>query len=415
MKPVKHDYIRLIIFAIFVEASLLSISQVSSNVAQVFYKENILNPCLQNKYTTFTIRIENSNDKADGLLAREYIIYRMPKGKVVRSLTADNDWYFGRKEFVNVNHRNKEIMVGKKNADTPYSYSYTYYRETFLHDVVRHFIPLVNQVLTFQPSMDWFWMSSMRDTVIDDVDYKVLFRCDTTRHFYNDSTGEFDIPFAWDVEYYYDVLWEKLVRIVATPSNIANNHAVDFGTDVIDIAISHENCEEVMKLFDTNDVRYAGYSKHNNTDNLPPSVRRLEATNVELTNELLDYPIVSFGGDTTSLRREKGWVLLDFWFTGCKPCLRSMQKMASDSAEVSLAWLEGHKVKLMYVNPLAASTESLLPVVGRYGLNRYMYHAKGLTDIFSIKSYPCLVLVNAQKKKLVKLTSLDEVKGVIGR
>lgn len=64
--------------------------------AQAFYAKNILNPCIQNKYTTFTLRVENSNDKADGLLAREYIIYRMPKGKVVRSLTADNDWYFAK-------------------------------------------------------------------------------------------------------------------------------------------------------------------------------------------------------------------------------------------------------------------------------------------------------------------------------
>lgn len=382
--------------------------------ATFFYIKHILNPCLQNKYTTFTIRIENSNDKADGLMSREYIIYRMPKGKVVRSLTADNDWFFGKKEFVNVNHRNKEIMVGKKNADVPYAYSYDYYRAEFLFDVAHHFITLVNQILPYQSSFDWFQMSSMRDTVINDVDYKVLFSFDTSRHFYNDSTSEFDIPFAWDVEYYYDVLWEKLVRIVATPSNIANNHAVDFGTYMIDIAISHENCGEVMKLFDTNDVRYAGYSRHNNTDNLPPSVRRLMATNELLTDELLDYPLVSFGGDTTSLRKQKGWVLMDFWFTGCKPCLRSMQKMASDSAEVSLAWLKEHNVKMMYVNPLAASTESLLSVVGRYGLNRYMYHAKGLTDIFSIKSYPCLVLVNAQENKMVKLESMTDVKMIIG-
>ena len=324
--------------------------------AQAFYAKNILNPCIQNKYTTFTLRVENSNDKADGLLAREYIIYRMPKGKVVRSLTADNDWYFGRKEFVNVNHRNKEIMVGKKNADTPYSYSYTYYRETFLHDVVRHFIPLVTQILPSQSSFDWFRFDSMHDTIIEGDEYTVLHMIDTSRHNYNEATKEFDIPFAWDVTYYYDNLTESLVRIVATPANMDNNGAADFGIYDIAMTISHDDCTEAMKMFDTNDVRYIGYSRHNNTDNLPPSVRRLMATNELLTDELLDYPLVSFGGDTTSLRKQKGWVLMDFWFTGCKPCLRSMQKMASDSAEVSLAWLKEHKVKLMYVNPLAAST-----------------------------------------------------------
>lgn len=403
---------KAIIFSVGLLFSLLTYGAYaqSSGEAQSFYTNNILTPCLQNKYTTFTLTVENSNDKAEGLMSREYIIYRMPKGKVVRSLTADNDWFFGKKEFVNVNHRNKEIMVGKKNADVPYAYSYDYYRSEFLFDVAHHFITLVNQILPYQSSFDWFQMSSMRDTVINDVDYKVLFSFDTSRHFYNDSTGEFDIPFAWDVEYYYDVLREKLVRIVATPSNIANNHAVDFGTYMIDIAISHENCGEVMKLFDTNDVRYAGYSRHNNTDNLPPSVRRLEATNVELTNELFDYPIVSFGGDTTSLRKENGWVLLDFWFTGCKPCLREMGRMAGDTADVKLAWLKERGVKLMIVNPLAASTESLLPVVGRFGLNDHMYHAKGLTDVFSIKSYPCLVLVNPQKKQLIRLERLSDIK-----
>jgi hypothetical protein len=385
-----------------------------STEPQAFYSKYILTPCLQNQYTTFTLTVENSNDKAEGFPPHEYVIYRMPKGKAVVSKTGDNAWFFGRKEFVNVNHRNKEIMVGQKKADTPYSYSYTYYRETFLHDVVRHFIPLVNQILPNQSSFDWFRFDSMHDTVIEGDEYTVLHMIDSSRHTYNEATKEFDIPFAWDVTYYYDNLTESLVRIVATPANMDNNGAADFGTYDIVISITHDDCTEIMKLFDTNDVRYIGYSRHNNTDNLPPSVRRLKATNVDLTNELLDYPIVSFRGDTTSLRREQGWVLLDFWFTGCKPCLRSMQKMASDSAEVSLAWLEEHKVKLMYVNPLAASTESLLPVVDRYGLNRYMYHAKGLTDIFSIKSYPCLVLVNAQKKQLIRIEKLDEVKRVIG-
>lgn len=383
--------------------------------AQAFYNKYILKPCLQNKYTTFTITVENSNNKAEGFPPHEYVIYRMPKGKAVVSKTGDNAWLFGRKEFISINHRNKEIMVGQKKADTPYSYSYAYYQETFLHDVVRHFIPLVNQILPSQSSFDWFRFDSMHDTVVKGDEYTVLHMIDTSRHFYNEATKEFDIPFAWVVTYYYDNLTEALVRIVAKPADIANNGAMDFGTYDIAISITHDDCTEIMKIFDTTDVRYAGYSRHNNTDNLPPSERRLKATNELLTDALLDYPLVSFGGDTTSLRKQKGWVLMDFWFTGCKPCLRSMQKMASDSAEVSLAWLKEHNVKMMYVNPLAASTESLLPVVGRYGLNQYMYHAKGLTDIFSIKSYPCLVLVNVQKKKLVKLESLEEVKGVIGR
>lgn len=382
----------------------------SSGEAQSFYTNNILTPCLQNKYTTFTLTVENSNDKAEGLSANEYVVYKMPKGKVVRLLTADNDWYFGRKEFVNVNHRNKEILVGQKKADTPYSYSYAYYQEEFLHNTVRHFIPLVNQMLPSQSSFDWFRFDSMHDTVIEGDEYTVLHRIDTSRHNYNESTKEFDIPFAWDVTYYYDNLTEALVRIAAKPANIANNSAADFGTYDIAISITHDDCTEIMKIFDTTDVRYAGYSRHNNTDNLPPSARRLMATNESLTDALLDYPLVSFGGDTTSLRKQKGWVLLDFWFTGCKPCLREMGRMAGDTADVKLAWLKEHGVKLMIVNPLAASTESLLPVVGRFGLNDHMYHAKGLTDVFSIKSYPCLVLVNPQKKQLIRLERLSDIK-----
>ena len=382
----------------------------SSGDAQSFYTNNILTPCLQNKYTTFSLTVENSNDKAEGLSANEYVVYRLPKGKVVRLLTADDDWYFGRKEFVNVNHRTKEIMVGQKKADTPYSYSYAYYQETFLHDVVRHFIPLVNQILPSQSSFDWFRFDSIHDTVIAGDEYTVLHRIDTSRHNYNEATKEFDIPFAWDVTYYYDNLTEALVRIVAKPAIIANNSAADFGTYDITISITHDDCTEAMNIFDTSDVRYAGYSRHNNTDNLPPSARRLMATNESLTDALLDYPLVSFGGDTTSLRKQKGWVLMDFWFTGCKPCLREMGRMAGDTADVKLAWMKEHGIKLMIVNPLAASTESLLPVVSRFGLNDHMYHAKGLTDVFSIKSYPCLVLVNPQKKQLIRLERLSDIK-----
>lgn len=376
----------------------------SCNRASIFYTKHILYPVVQNEYRTFSIELTNSNDTN---YTGRYKVYRCPQSTTIHSLNSDVLYSFTDESLKVVDLMNRELTVFSDGPDVDYNRSIRYYRLQYLLSVVEYIYPLIHQDDLLSTSIQSTKFNGIADTMINGEAYTVLTKDDMSSHFFNDTTQEFDIPNYRTIKYFYSPAHGGLQFIVASPMDYPGNGAHEFGTRRYDIGISYENHQaHIDSVTDFENPCYSTFTRHNNTDNPPLSWLWRSTENRQLTNEVVDFPIVSLGGDTTSLGQQHGWLLVDFWYSGCKPCYLQMKQLHDDPSV--LATLREKGIHFMMINPLAASTESLLPIVARYGLEAYTYHAKGLSNVFSIKSMPRLILISPDKKKYFDLKTLDE-------
>ena len=369
--------------------------------ANSFYKQSILKPCMAHNCRSF--EIFKTTDQ-DTLMQRHCIIYRTKGLVCIGYLDSDKYYLFAEDALKIVDLRTKELIDFVDDADVGYNHSIKYYKAQYLDEIVEHFYPLVYQDHVYSFKYKPLSFREIKDSVIDGIPYKVLSRDNMSKFFFNDSTKQFDIPNFYTVEYYYNIHNESLQYIISRPMDYPNNKAFDYGTVRFDISISYEDKQLFIdSLFDFDNPRYKSFTKHNNTDNIPPSWQWRETTNEVLSDEVLDYPIVSIFNDTTTFRQYEGWVLADFWFTGCRPCFEQMRKISLGESEIDLEYYEKNNIKFMLINPLAGNSESIKPIGKKYGLLNVLYHSKGLSSIFNIRVMPRLILISPDKKKYYEI------------
>lgn len=387
-------------------SALLSLS--SCNSASMFYTRHILAPVVQNEYRVIAIELTNSNDPQ--YVAR-YKIYRCPQSITIHYVNSDVFYSFTDESLTVVDLMNKELTHFSDSPDVDYNRSIRYYRFQYLLKVVEYIYPLIHQDDLLSTSIQSLKFNSISDTTINGETYTVLTRNDMSSHFFNESTQQFDIPNYRTIKYYYNLSHEKLQFIVSSPMDYPNNEASAFGTRRYDISISYENFQaHIDSVINFENPSYHTFTRHNNTNNPPLSWLWRNTENNQLTDEVVNFPIISMNGDTTSFEQLQGWLLVDFWYTGCKPCYIQMRQLHDDPT--ILKSLQEKGIQFMMINPLAANSTSLLPIVEKYDLVPYTYHAKGLSNIFGIKSMPRLILISPDRKKYSELESLDEIRNL---
>ncbi len=376
--------------------ALFFLSSCALSQTNSFFTHKILKPCTAHDYRIFDI--VKTTDQ-DTLMQRHCIIYRTKGLVCIGYLDSDKYYLFAEDALKIVDFRTQELTDFVDDANVGYNHSIKYYKAQYLDEIVEHFYPLVYQDHVYSFKYKPLSFSEIKDSVIDGIPYKVLSRDNMSKFFFNDSTKQFDIPNFHTVEYYYNIHDESLQYIISRPMDYPNNKAFDYGIVRFDITISYEDkLSYIDSLFDFNDPQYCNFSKHNNTDNLPKSWLWHETRNTLLTDEVLDYPIVSLNNDTTSIRQQYGWVLIDFWFTGCRPCIEEMQKISTNESYIDLEFLAKHSINFMMINPIAGSSHSIKPIGDKYQLTNIIYHSKGLSSVFNIKEMPRLILISPNKK-----------------
>lgn len=384
----------------------LLLSLCSCNSASIFYAKYILSPAVQNEYRVIAIERTNSNDPQ---YVERYKVYRSPQSITIHYLNSDVLYSFADETLKVVDLMNKELTHFSNDPGIDYNQSIRCYRRQYLLNAVEYIYPLIHQDDMLSTGIKTLKFNNIADTIINGITYTVLTKDDMSSHFFNDSTQEFDIPNYRTIKYYYSPAHDRLQFIVSLPMDYPNNEAL--GTHRYDISISYENCQaHIDSVINFENPCYRTFTRHNNTDNTPLSWQWRSTENSQLTDEVLNFPIISMNGDTTSFGQLPGWLLVDFWYTGCKPCYIQMRQLHDDSSILQLLQEKG--IHFMMINPLAANATSLLPIVEKYGLEPYTYHAKGLSNVFGIKSMPRLVLISPDKKRYFDLKSLDEIRNL---
>lgn len=232
---------------------------------------------------------------------------------------------------------------------------------------------------------------------IDGTKYKIL-SFDNKRIYTKDnSTGEW-IPNFSEVFLFVNNK-TKLVERIET-RKIKNN---EFDTINEDMTYyfsdyNYNNHDSyVDSLFDFNRKEYS-YFKKNYGDKRLISDERAEEKDTIMNDKILNYPILRLSGDTTTIKELDGWLLLDFWFIGCKPCMESFAHLSKEKQENGELVLEKENIKVLLINPLSSNSDMIRKTIDKFNLTEYFYHSRDINKLLPISHMPHLFLISPDKK-----------------
>lgn len=310
-----------------------------------------------------------------------YSLARTPQAKMY--FTDGGSYRFTKKTVVFVDEDNHDIMVGKRKGDfykSEYSNCFSQRCEWFR---------------PFLFSKESIWFKSMHDTILNGDSYKVLTRISNSTHSYNDSSGEFDIPFYHEINYYYNTKTQIVDYICALPMDVENNRAwkeeywleYDFG---VRDGIYND-------IFNIEDEKYSHYSFHD--DSNPPYTKTIYHTGIaEISDTLLQYPMVDLHGDTTTLANFQGWILLDFWYFGCRSCYQWLQIVEQERKKSQGFILDTEGIQTISINPLSDNIGKIKELARRFNAEGYTYSAKGISMLLEMRTLPKYYLLSPDKQ-----------------
>lgn len=128
--------------------------------------------------------------------------------------------------------------------------------------------------------------------------------------------------------------------------------------------------------------------------------KRMEINREKTLNKpapLFELPVVN-GDSTLKLEDYKGkWVLLDFWFMGCKPCLMLMP-------EIEELYAQYHKkgLEILGIN-IDSHDEKLQEFVKNKKIPypTLNSHDRTASDLYNVIGYPTLILINPEQEVVV--------------
>ena len=434
MKTMYHShtkYIRNLFVAnifIFVILNLSFCPEVYSQPktkAHKFYTKKILIPILKNEYRNFEFRvIVDSNSYYHTTEKHINKVFRNKKEVAIVDNHINNRSYLFRKDYFKCIDREsleltKGMNAGDENILSDGHASDEWHYRNKCRKRVNVFFELINRnsllgiydVTHYDKRLN-INFTRMFDTVINNIPFVGLSRDDTTSHSYNDTTGEFDIPCFYTITYYYNTVEERLQYIQQRPMDYPNNIAKKISEEYkIEINITFEDNRSIIdSIFNFEQDAYRNYTRHNTTDSLPLSWRRLNVDTEVLNDTVIDFPIVSiFDDNATTIRKQEGWTLIYFWIAGCKPCFKTMKTLSENTSEIGLTYMKEQKINFLMINPISGSTESVKRYIENYNLNQYIYHSKGFTSVFKVNVFPTIILISPDKKTFYKLSSLNEL------
>lgn len=161
--------------------------------------------------------------------------------------------------------------------------------------------------------------------------------------------------------------------------------------------VSHDDRSQYYdSIFNADNPAYKKFSFHDE-DFLPYSMKG-SARRDTITERLLNFPIVGLNGDTVTIAKENGWLLLDFWQFGCKPCFEQFIRFSSESDSIGSAIVEQNGIKLLSIHPYSDNFEAIAKIGQKYNVESHLYAAKGIKDFIKIDGYPTYYLFSPNKE-----------------
>lgn len=292
-------------------------------------------------------------------------------------------------KLYSVNDDNQELSIFKRHGENDcYEFTRANAEDRFM------FFPYFerNTIGKLFGSQD-FSLIYHKDTIVNKKQKIKFYGVGLKSHTYNKNTKKYDIP-----SQYMAITWidknSNMVDSIVIHQLQKEQPAEKRKYTICNLNYKDQSSKYSL-IFDFKNPKYNNYSRHNNT-NIPYSERN--SSNITMTKELLTFPITNFDGKTTSISKMSGWLLLDFWSKGCKPCYEQFMAIQHEKDSLGQSILDSYNVRLVSVNPCSNNAEELVKITDKYQATNYSYYAKGIGEFIKINSYPTYYLISPDKK-----------------
>ncbi len=154
---------------------------------------------------------------------------------------------------------------------------------------------------------------------------------------------------------------------------------------------------EIDSVFDFSNKKYATY---NRCDDENHSLSFKLSSNQTMTDEVLNYPLISIDNDTTTIGSYDGFTLLYFWFYSCTSCKLWFEVVKKEKQDYGKTIFEQNGIRVICINSFASDINRLKQESLKYGIDGFSYSAVGLSKIMDIGRMPTEYLLSPDKKVL---------------
>ena len=235
------------------------------------------------------------------------------------------------------------------------------------------------------------------------TEFKIFY--DRTHTFINNTTGLIDSVYCFSTsKLHNDKVLTEGPEYVDEYGNIFRNY----------YKIDNYNFDSKQHIFDSvfdlTDARYNDYSRY---DEKTFYQYRPYSQNKTANDDLLDYPLVSLQGDTTSIREQEGWVLLNFWTTGCGPCIEHLKEYAHEIDSLGYRILEKEEIKILAIEHKSDDMELIAKRAQLTNSKDIMYSGKGIGATINLPALGYYYLVSPNKEIVYETGDLGDYEEII--
>ena len=164
----------------------------------------------------------------------------------------------------------------------------------------------------------------------------------------------------------------------------------------------------IDSIFNFDNKEYEKYSRYNIATPQP-----YYSLDTIVTDKLLDFPLVDLKNDSTSLREEEGWILLNFWQLDSEPCLEQLAKYAHEKDSLGYRILEKEGIKIMAIEHRSNNMEYIEKVAKKYEFEDITYSGKGIYSVIEIPYFGYYYLISPDKKVFFRTSKLEDYEEIL--
>ena len=239
------------------------------------------------------------------------------------------------------------------------------------------------------------FITKTTDALVQSIPYRKYTALHSERKVWNEETQEFDIPLQ-----YSSIIWlnlnTKQLDSVSVFQVTDNNFGASQHYHIH--GLNHDDKSEyINSIFDFGSPKYEGFSKH--SEDFPP-YSRTGGSNEDFDEELLQFPFVNLGHDTTTLSQTEGWVLLDLWQFGCPPCYQGIKELQHERDSLGSSILERESITIIAANAKSDNLDLIKEVSEKYGCPDILLTGKGIMSklVLVDHAFPSYYLISPEKK-----------------
>lgn len=174
---------------------------------------------------------------------------------------------------------------------------------------------------------------------------------------------------------------------------------------------SFENRQSYIdSIFNFDDKEYEKYSKYDIVNSEP-----YYSFDTIVTDKLLDFPLVDLNNDTTTLREQEGWVLLNFCTITSDYSMRQLDRYAKEKDSLGYRILEKEGIKIMAIEHKSNNMEYIEKYAKRHHSEDITYSAKGIFNAIDVNWWECYYLISPDKKVVYRAEKLEDYSEIINK